>query len=335
MDLRVEVLNVEVPLFAVGNVIETQDLTSHVYDLPDATLDSEVNGLIYTCRGGWIDTGHVRQNADQVLYIALTIAPHLATGAHVEWVGDGATTTIDVDPIPANILRREGALGVALVIAGWATYRTSIWHEVTTWYDFETIAGFSEKPSAFSPEDLYSNVLGIRLAMGAIDAHDFGSTEIYQETIAAYINGALDRLEAQPTAISRAIMAGLDQSWWDSSRRLPENLLVTHRGFPPRGNEVHPWRAEDALEQAPARVALQAAWTEGCGPTRARPLAIPDDVGGLSAAQVTHLSWMPEGWAATSFPGGVRRVDERELDELTRGVHEAMIPVFGEGFDAP
>jgi hypothetical protein len=216
---------------------------------------------------------------------------------------------------------------VATAFAGWIAYRVGIWHEVMTWYGYEMVAGFSEQPSAFSPEDLYSNLLGIRLAMAALDERAFGGSDDYNEAIAAYIDAALDRLEAQPRILGRGIMTGLDGAWWDSARRLPDNLLVQHRRFPSRGETLAPWRAED-VETAPAMAVLRGTST----------LAIPGDVGRISARNFAHLSWVPEGWADSTFPfreGAGRRVDEADLDGLVEQAHAAMELVFGAGFDRP
>jgi hypothetical protein len=79
MDLEVDFAGMEVPLFEVGNVIAVEAVAVHAYDVPDGTLEPETNGLIYTCRGGWIDTAHVRENADTFLYVALRAADSSGT----------------------------------------------------------------------------------------------------------------------------------------------------------------------------------------------------------------------------------------------------------------
>ena len=337
MDLTVELGEVEIPFFEVSNVVGPSDLTGHDYDLATAAPETEVNGLVYTCRGGWIDTSHVRENADNVLYLALSIAPHLATGTTFEIPGHGAPQTVVVRPIPQRLIDREGALNIASELAGWIAYRVGIWHEVMSWYGYQMVAGFSEEPSTFSPEDLYSNLLGIRLAMAAIDEHDFGSAEEYDQAIAAYIFEGLTRLEAQPTTTARAVMTGLDGSWWDSSQRLPNNLLVRRRRFPSSGNVLAPWRAEDAQGNAPAIATLTTILAAPCGETRARSLVIPGELGAISASELVSLSWVPEGWADATFPfrEGSRRVDESELDGLVAQLHTAIEAVLGSGFDQP
>jgi hypothetical protein len=38
------------------------------------------------------------------------------------------------------------------------------WHEIAIWYGWANVPMFSERPSAVLPEDMYSNLLGIRIA---------------------------------------------------------------------------------------------------------------------------------------------------------------------------
>ncbi|MGR7526615.1 DUF4056 domain-containing protein (plasmid) [Klebsiella aerogenes] len=39
---------------------------------------------------------------------------------------------------------------------------------MTQWYGFESVPGFSEVMSAFSPDDLYSKLLDVRTAINVI-----------------------------------------------------------------------------------------------------------------------------------------------------------------------
>ena len=334
MDMSVDFAGMHVPFFQVSNVIAIDTLGEHIYDLPSATLDSEPNGLIYTCRGGWIDTAHVREDADAFLYLALEIAATLPTGTTIELPGRGAPTTLVIAPVPAAIIAREGALEVAARLAAWATYRISVWHEVSTWYGYQSVGGFSERPSAFSLEDLYSNVLGIHLGRAVLDEHAFRDRDDYDRVIAAFIEQALVRLEAQPLETSRAIMSSLDGRWWDSTKRLPDNHLVLRRHFPPTGSQIEPWRAEDAFAEGQVPEPLASA----CHGAETRPLTLSTHIGHGSPRDYVTISWVPEGWADASLPfadPSRRVVDESDLDRLVAATHVALEEDLGVGFDQP
>jgi len=333
MDLAVDFAGLQIPFFRLGNVIGAPELGPHAYELPDGALDAEGNGLLYTCRGGWIDSAHVRESADNVLFLAMRIASGLSTGTTIVIPGHGGTTTVRVAPIAEAEIARDGPLAIAAVLAAWTAYRISVWHEVTTWYGFEMVAGFSEQPSAFSLEDLYSNALGVRLGLAILEERGFASDTQYDLAIAAFLQAALERLEVQPRAISRSIMTSLDGRWWDSARRLPDNLLVRRRAFPGELERVRPWRAEDAFDEAQVPEVLRTA----CGGARTRWLTVPSEIGRHAVHDVVSITWMPEAWAESSLPRdpGSLTVEERDLDGLVATVHAELERALGHGFDQP
>src|SRR5262249_42430199 len=145
-----------------ANIISVEELAPHGYD--DGSLTQDRNGLIYTCRGGFIDTAHVRDHADITLYLAMRLA-------------------------------------------GGLPYKNTL--------------ELAEKVSAFSPEDLYSNVLGMRLALGIINNRENRSREFYDRTLDAWFAEALRRLGAVSREQGRRAMQAVDGLWWDSTRLVP------------------------------------------------------------------------------------------------------------------
>lgn len=333
MDLHVDFAGLQVPFFEVGNVIDPTEITTHVYAIPDVMPEPETNGLVYTCRGGWVDTAHVHENVDDTVYFAMSIAPHLLEGTTVELPGLGGTTTVVVDPVPAELVEREGAITLAGEIAAWITWRISIWHEVATWFGYQSVPGFSEQPSAFSIEDLYSNALGIHLGLALLDVHGYQSRESYERLEVAYVRAALDRLEVQPREVSRAVMGLLDGSWWDSTRRLPDNHLVMRRHFPDGEEWIRPWRAEDALAAGDTSSLIAGA----CRGASARPLSLVTRIGHQAPRDLVHVSWAPESWAEGRFPfeGETRVVTESQLDDLVERTRALLEQDLGAGFDQP
>lgn len=333
MDLHVDFAGLQVPFFEVGNVIDPTEITTHAYSVFDVAPEPETNGLVYTCRGGWIDTAHLHENADNTVFFALRIAPHLLEGTTVELPGHGGMTTVVVDPVPADVVEREGAITVAGEIAAWITWRISVWHEVATWFGYQSVPGFSEQPSAFSLEDLYSNALGIHLALALLDVHGYQSRESYERLEVAYVRAALDRLEVQPRDVSREVMTLLDGRWWSSARRLPDNHLVMRRHFPDGDEVIRPWRAEDALAEGETSALLARA----CGGATPRPLSLVSHVGRQVPRELVHITWTPESWAEGHFPfeGAAHTVSEEQLDALVVRTHVQLEADLGPGFDRP
>jgi hypothetical protein len=104
----------------------------------------------------------------------------------------------------------------------------SIWHEIATWYGFASVPGFSEEASAFSPEDLFSNGIGVRL-MPAIVYHHAESSE-YD------FNESVDQWLRKVTEAAKSV----DKLWWDSDARVPEKAIVLRRNMNFEGTVV-PW----------------------------------------------------------------------------------------------
>jgi Protein of unknown function (DUF4056) len=65
--------------------------------------------------------------------------------------------------IAADVMERQGRRALATALATMGRLRRLDWHEIAIWYGWANVPMFSERPSAFSPEDMYSNLLGIRI----------------------------------------------------------------------------------------------------------------------------------------------------------------------------
>ncbi len=85
-DIRVKIAGVRVPGVKIENIINAADVGRHQYDsgviqrgsdAPRSFGSSERNGLVYTCRGGFIDTAHVRDYADWAVYLVAEIGRHI------------------------------------------------------------------------------------------------------------------------------------------------------------------------------------------------------------------------------------------------------------------
>jgi hypothetical protein len=202
------------------------------------------NGLVYTCRGGFIDIAHVRGSADSTIALASALGRSLETGTTIEVPAQGATRRILLRPIPAEMIQRYGRLPLGIAAAEWTAIQLSIWHEIATFYGYGALPQW-EKISAFSPEDLVLERVGCpdrrcdRLGEGCTQRsrvrHEHGRVD----------PGTLKRLEAVPVDHTRAALQAVDGAWWDSEKRIPDWTLVRRRDFE-TGPFLRPWRLEDA-----------------------------------------------------------------------------------------
>lgn len=333
MDLGADLVGVPVPFFEIGNVVAPGELGTHAYAEPEGT-DPERNGLVYTCRGGWIDTAHVRENADREVFLASQFAHALARGTTITVTTDDAETSIFLSPVPDALVDREGPSRVAATLAAWVAFQIAVWHEVSTWFGYQTLPGFSEQVSAFSIEDLYSDALGIRLGAAAIEDPGLRDILAYERELDGLLEETLRELGARPLDQSRAIMGALDGRWWSSQRRLPDPDLVMRRAFPPTSDVIEPWRARDAFDLGEVPAVVQHA----CGDALPRPLVIADQLDGTSVRELVRVEWRPTAWADARLPfrdPSRRVVTDRDMPHLVAAAHDELGALLGPGFDAP
>lgn len=179
----------------------------------------ENNGIAYTCRGGHIDVTHVRICADNERYLYEQTKKNLLAG------DTKFTYSLNVDRstyyvtlnYPANWKnlpkadKEKIADEVSLEMSQYFTYTMVTWHEILTWFGFKTMAVLPEFPSAFSWEDNYSNLLGIRLAAQAVQdkEHD------YDAAMTILLKRELETLGGQSHTFARAAAEKMRGTWWD------------------------------------------------------------------------------------------------------------------------
>ena len=272
MDIKSKIVQVTVPFYRVANIIEVDDLGPHTYDAgflghgTDKQVESnENNGLIYTCEGGFIDTAHVRDYADWTVFFFSWISHNQARNAALQLPAEIGNRTLRLKAYENSILSPVEQRQLNIALAQWLAYQLSVWHEIAQWHGLTTIEGFPEDASAYSVEDLYSNVLGTQIAAALISGMAIATDQQYSRNMDTWIRNTLHHLHDLPVAQSRAYMAQLDQHWWDSSQRLPDKFVVLKRNYdvgaqqlPPRlPPQLRPLLSEEMQqacpEQAPPR----------------------------------------------------------------------------------
>jgi hypothetical protein len=269
---------VPVPFFSLSNIIGLDQVGPHTYDAEpfsssaSSKLDAfmrENNALLYTCRGGFIDLAHVRDNADATLYWSATIARAALTGATIELPNEGGLRRVHLRPLPPDLLARYGLRRVAITVAQWLAFELSVWHEIATTYGWSAFKPYPEYLSAFSPEDLYSNLLGIKIAGGLLMNEGEAETDIlYDRHMDEWLRETLGYLQAVSADAGVEAMQLVHGVWWDSHARLPDPRLVLRRNTE-AGVELMPW----VVSRAGPSPAMQAWVDRHCGGAE-RPLTL-------------------------------------------------------------
>lgn len=299
-DLRVRALGVPIPLFRLGNIVDPAQLGRHRYNGGSTGFvggffgsDAEKLGLVYTRRGGFIDTAHVRDSADNTLFLFSRIWPRL---------GEAWTLTLEPELAERRIAFAAFAppaspaerYALAAQLAARLSFQIAVWHEIAQWYGYRTVRSFSERSSAFSPEDLYSNALGARLSLMVELQGDADSVRHYDAALTRLLPRALATLAAVSADETRAALDRLDGCWWDSRARLPARFLLLYRDYDVSSRRL-PLRPPG--ETAPAQaLAVPERWQN-------TPL---DDYAGLRLYPGTSMHRLPSPpargyWTAADF----------------------------------
>lgn len=304
-DLKAQVGSVPVPFFSVGNVLAMDEIGEHKYNDGSERVSTsllgmgaEKNGLIYTARGGFIDTAHVRDTADFTYYLFGEIRQHLGKQIDIVLPSELRQRVIvlkaNTTQLDDNAQRAQ-----ALHIAALTAFRLAQWHEIAQWFGMESVGGFKELASAFSPEDLYSNMLGATLASEILRQSPDLDVKAFGRAMDTAMRGTLMELQAAPAEETDQRIEALDGVWWDSSKRLPDKWVLLARDYDlaltldpngvaegrvlslseslPNGDALADWaglelraeKMEASFSALPASLRAQTVWT----PAAFQPLA--------------------------------------------------------------
>jgi len=340
--LRVRIGKMTLPWIRVGHVLDVDEVGPHRYDGGTAAIDDprkhafpkgENNGLLYTCRGGFIDTAHVRDTVDWAAFFVSEIDRSLEEGAEVALPEDGGQRKMILRPVaPEKIAPgSRGALVVAM--AQWMAHQVMAWHEFAQWYGARTLEFYPETVSSFSPEDVYSNAVGLHLLDNLNLYRDLASEKIYDRQVDREIAHALRGLGAVPKILSAEAIHAIDKIWWDSDERLPDKALVRRRHLNV-SSEIDPWLLPERYQSA----ALHARLVDACGATpKPKMMEIPHEFDGLRFEDYLTLEITANEELAKqpAFRALGRPVTQRDFEHLLDDIRAENRVEFGQRADRP
>lgn len=211
-DLRMMI----VPILKYTDISSVGQLGPHGY-LGNA---GEGNGIIYTQRGGFIDMGHVRDQADWTAYLYSRIILARENGNLTIHLGrEGGSKLLNLF-VPDDLSNESAAQ-----LAGRIAYDLSVWHEIATWYGSSTVPFVPERYSSFSIEDPYSNLLGVTIGMEAIK-----SDMPYEEAMTTLILNTLETMGAVASENETYMaMEAVRNIWWTRDKHLPSRKITIER----------------------------------------------------------------------------------------------------------
>jgi hypothetical protein len=198
--------------------LEPDNLGSHSYT-PNLF---EKNGIVYTCDGGHIDISHVRANADDTRFLARKTYEALMKkkgGFSFNLAFEQSRHKIEFcyPQSWGNLSEKERektARELSWEIGAYITFNATLWHEIMSWFGVRFALIDPQFNSAFSWEDVYSNILGIKLAIKALKDPDDG----YNEAMTKAIDRELKRLRVQPRKTAVKVTEKMRGKWFKGNR---------------------------------------------------------------------------------------------------------------------
>jgi hypothetical protein len=211
-DLKLSII----PILKYSDITSVDQLGPHHY-LGDS---GEGNGIIYTLRGGFVDMGHLRDQADWTAYLYCRIVLAKNKGYISIHLGrEGGSRILNLN-VPADLNSDD-----AVQLAGRVAYDLSVWHEIATWYGSSSIPLMPERYSSFSVEDPYSNLLGVTIGMAAIK-----SSLPYEQAMNELITSNLVMLGAVSSENETYMaMEAVRNIWWTRVKHLPSRNILIER----------------------------------------------------------------------------------------------------------
>jgi hypothetical protein len=181
---------------------------------------SENNGIVYTKTGGFIDMGHMRDQADWTAYLYALMKQEKHLGCiNLDLGYEGGEKKLNIS-VPSGLSDND-----MILLAGRIAYDISTWHEIATWFGVSSVPLVSEQFSSFSVEDGYSNLLGVFLGMQAIK-----DDLPYEEAMTELIDIKLNQLQVVRTETETLqAMEDVRDIWWTRNELMPSTRVMIAR----------------------------------------------------------------------------------------------------------
>lgn len=200
----------------VSKLIGPESLGHHQF-APNLILNRsrprENFGVAYTCRAGFVDIAHARDNADWTAHLIWLLPRTLGSGTYAEVQQEGgARRRLFFPKLSRSEVEALAPQDLAL-IARRISYEIALWHEILTGFGAHVSTPFSsEISSSFSVEDNYSNLLGTFLgAEAALDPRPF------EDAMTDLLARELAELGAVPLSNAKRAHESVRDLWWKES----------------------------------------------------------------------------------------------------------------------
>jgi hypothetical protein len=213
-------------LFTAFSPVDPDDLGNHAY----SGLESKDRGMIYTCRGGFIDIAHARKTIDLCKYAQVRFELALLN----DWSAfriksrEPSVYIVHLQYPPfwrslAGSQKQQMARELSIRFGQRMAMIMVTWHEVLTWYGYQASGILPEQQSAFTYDDTGTHAFGVLVGGRALrDVRD------WDQAVTDAMNVALRELHAVGPSETLAAAQRVEGAWWsgfDPLRRQVESGL--------------------------------------------------------------------------------------------------------------
>lgn len=287
--------------FTFFNPVDPGRLGTHAYSGGGSETD---RGMVYTCRGGFIDIAHARKTIDLCKYAQVRFELALLNDWSAFQIKSREPSVYVVhlqypsfwNSLPAAE-RQSLARELSIRLGQRMAMLMVTWHEVITFYGYRASVIFPERQSAFTSDDTGSHAFGALVGGRALrDARDWDTA------VTAAMNDTLAELRPRSPEETLAAAEAVRGSWW--------------RGFEPLRRQV-----ESGLDYPiDAWIVPDLPFCPGAIPYRFELPGL-DDVLGRDFRGLVRIEIDPKvlesGQISRAVPGNPRAIDvDRHLPQI-------------------
>lgn len=228
-------------------------------------------GYVYTRHGGFIDLGHARDFIDFTRYFAQSYRDAATLAVHADGFSlfnEGADVVL-----LAERANPSPDYAMCALIGAKLAFEYSVWHEILSY--FPQPGSLDQKYSAFAPDDLFSNAVGVLAGFKAL----FNPTVAFDVAADSALKDILELLVPAPKETTEVATQYVKDRWWKQSfSSLNPFSEVARRSFLQPG-AIKPWLVTDLAISG--RESQAAELARVIGKPQAASIAIPTHYNGI------------------------------------------------------
>jgi hypothetical protein len=201
----------------------------------DAERQFPRRGIVYTVHGGFIDLAHVYNTAWLAHRVSDAVLAALKSDSLSVKLDrlDGSDLMLSIEATGIAAVADLQSQGRSRLVGECVAFQLMTWHEIITWFGFESTSVWTEKPSAFTYEDTTSNIVGVQV-------FDPIAADFSENNLGNALRSRLEQLGLVDKGAAMAAINAVKGLWW--SDHLYTRRMVYIRG---KQGVVTPWLVPD------------------------------------------------------------------------------------------